>query len=111
MGILSSLSHIANFLNSFLIKFFLIIDSSNVKRYINFIIILLFGIIYHYIYLIDEDSYSKKMSILDSIYFSSVVHFTLGFGYIFPVSTKARGLVIIHTILFWLINLTKVDKN
>ena len=52
---------------------------------------------------------NDKFTFFDALYFSFVVHFTLGFGDIFPVSTLSRVMVILHTTLFWFINLINAD--
>lgn len=112
MGILSTVAMLGNFLNSFLIKILIIMNKSKKQLIINFYVIILFSIIYHYLYIINKNTYSKKnFTIYDSLYFSCVVHFTLGFSEIFPVSTQSRGVVMIHSLFFWVINLfEKLNK-
>ena len=110
MGILLNLTNLGNFLNSFLFKLFILVDEPHEKIQANIVILIVFAYIYYYLYNIDNDTYSvKKFTYFDAIYFSFVVHFTLGFGDIFPVSTKSRTIVMIHTGLFWLINLMTPD--
>jgi hypothetical protein len=45
----------------------------------------------------------------DAFYFSFVVHFTIGFCDIYPTTTGSRTIVMIHTILFWFINLVNSE--
>ena len=112
-------SPLAYVLNSFLMKLFILIDEPHEKIFANFFIIILFAGVYYGIYMLQfqlkgkEVIYSPysntKMDFFDAIYFSFVVHFTLGFGDVFPVSTSARIAVILHTTLFWFINLIDSD--
>ena len=97
--------------NSFLVKLFVLVDEPHEKLYANFALIIIFGFVYKIINIIEsEKSYSvDRISWFDSFYFSFVVHFTLGFGDIFPTSQTARVFVMIHTTLFWLINLVDED--
>lgn len=115
MAIITSLGYgfslLGNLFNSFLFKIFVLIDEPHEKIIANIIIILVFAVFYYIIFLFQkEKTYSvEKVSVFDALYFSFVVHFTLGFGDIFPVSTASRILVIIHTTLFWVINLINQD--
>ena len=97
--------------NSFLVKLFVLVDEPHEKLYANFALIIVFGFVYKLINVIEsEKSYSiDHVTWFDAFYFSFVVHFTLGFGDIFPASHTARIFVMIHTTLFWLINLVDED--
>lgn len=117
------LSNILNLFNSFLAKIGILfatlfkhLDEPHEKIIANFVLIILFAIIYFVIFKFQYKKsgdgkvfytpYSTEdMTIFDAFYFSFVVHFTLGFGDIFPASTLARVAVILHTTLFWFINL------
>lgn len=110
---------IAYVINSLLLKLFILIDEPHEKIIANLVLIIIFAIIYYSIYKIQAEinkekvlytPYSKDtLDFFDALYFSFVVHFTLGFGDVFPVSTSARIAVIIHTTLFWFINLIDND--
>ena len=91
------------FLNSFLIKILILFYN---KRFIlNAKIIILFTIIYYLIYLYEVKSFSQnKLKINNMFSFTNIVHFTLGFRIIFPVSNLTRIMVLIHKGLFWIIN-------
>lgn len=111
-------SPLAYLLNSFLLKLFVLVDEPHEKILFNFMMIIIFAVIYYIIYKFQKkdkqnilyNAYSSKtLNFFDALYFSFVVHFTLGFGDVFPVSTLARIMVMIHTTLFWLINL--IDKE
>lgn len=90
-------------------------DEPHEKIWANLFLIAAFSGVYYGIFLLQSDSkngevfytpYSTdNVSYFDALYFSFVVHFTLGFGDIFPASTTARVAVIFHTTLFWLVNL------
>ena len=108
------LSPFAYVLNSFLLKLFVMVDEPHEKIFANFIIIIVFAVLYYFIQEFESTPlfkpYSKgTVNSFDALYFSFVVHFTLGFGDIFPVSPLARTIVITHTTLFWLINLIDAD--
>ena len=124
MGAVSSVlgrifSSVGYVLNSLLLKLFVLIDEPHEKIYANFLLILIFSVVYYLIYILqsgkntDGQFYSPysndTLNYFDALYFSFVVHFTLGFGDIFPVSTISRIAVIIHTTLFWFINLINPD--
>ena len=96
-----------------------LIDEPHEKILANFIIIGIFAVIYYFIYKIQAKfnkkdvlytPYStKSLSMFDALYFSFVVHFTLGFGDVFPVSIFARIAVMLHTTIFWFINFVSLD--
>jgi uncharacterized membrane protein len=115
-------SPLAYLLNSFLLKLFVLVDEPHEKILINFLIILIFAVIYFSIYKFQMEVQKKDkekiyyspyssdtLNFFDALYFSFVVHFTLGFGDVFPVSTLSRVMVMIHTTLFWLINLIDAE--
>lgn len=105
------LNQVLNLFNSLLFKLIVLIDEPNEKFIVNMLIIVLFSIIYHIVYIMNpERAYSiKNLSYSDMLYYSCTVHFTLGFGDIFPVSRLARGFTIIQSILFWFVNLINTD--
>lgn len=115
MGFLSFLQPVWNVMNSFLMKSLSLFDEPHEKITANFILIVVFAGIYYAIYFFQHELRDKKvfytpystkeMNFFDALYFSFVVHFTLGFGDIFPASSVSRIAVILHTTLFWFINL------
>ena len=118
----SILGSISNFGNSFLMKMFVLLDEPHEKIIANFSLIIIFAVIYYIIYLVQGETegedgekvfyspYSTdKITFFDALYFSFVVHFTLGFGDIFPSSIVARIAVILHTTLFWFISLVDTE--
>jgi hypothetical protein len=62
-------------------------------------IILIFAIWYRAISFWAPESFSRALSILDSLYFSVVTFLTVGYGDIIPKSDLAKGLVILQLIL------------
>lgn len=58
---------------------------------------LLFAIIY---YKLNDIHFSKKMNIIDSIYYSTITQSTIGYGDIYPISNIGKCIVIIHILIF-----------
>jgi len=83
-----------------LIKYF---DEPHEKLYFNIILIIIFGIIYKILYIIDKKSFSTELSWFDSFYFSSITNFTLGYGDIIPKSIVAKTFVVMHSMIFWMV--------
>lgn len=59
---------------------------------------IIFAIWYRFLSLNIEDAFSKSLSILDSIYFSVVTFFTIGYGDIVPLQALAKILAIVQGI-------------
>lgn len=88
--------------------FFKIIKKQNKLLFSHIITIILFSIIYYYIAPIkgskkDQENF-KNME--DSIYYTTLTHFTIGFGDIAPESQIMRKLTILQVLIaFILMNL------
>ena len=83
-----------------MIKWF---DEPHEKFLFNIALIFIFTIIYKILDIIDSDSFSKRLSVYDSFYFSSISTFTIGYGDITPKSKIAKLAVILNTMIFWII--------
>jgi hypothetical protein len=59
-------------------------------------IVMVFGMWYHVLTLMDPGSFTKVMGTLDSLYFSAVTFLTIGFGDIAPLSVLAKLSVILQ---------------
>ena len=105
------LNQVLSLFNSLLFKLIVLIDEPHEKVIVNIIIIFLFSAIYYGVYTLNPNkAYSvKNLSYSNMLYYSCIVHFTLGFGDIFPVSRIARGVTIIHSAIFWFINLIPTE--
>ena len=90
-----------------LIKVVSFVDDIHEKILFNIILMVLFTGVYKMLSEQNPESFSvnKKLTLMDSFYFTNVVHFTLGFGDIYPTTTMARLFVILHIVLFWMINI------
>ena len=96
--------------NRTILKIALLVDEPHEKIIANILMIVGFAIIYKLIGIDDiQFSNQKVFDWNDAFYFSFVVHFTLGFGDIYPLTIQSRGVVMIHTVLFWIINLIDND--
>lgn len=62
-------------------------------------VVLVFAIWYRLISFWEPASFSRALSILDSMYFSIVTLLTVGYGDITPLSSGAKGLVVAQLIL------------
>ena len=88
--------------------FFKIIKKQNKLLFSHIITIILFSIIYYYIAPIkgsknDQENF-KNME--DSIYYTTLTHFTVGFGDILPESKIMRRITVIQVLIaFILMNL------
>lgn len=76
------------------------------KLYANIIIIIVFWLVYMYLDNTYPDSFAKQkgMTKLDWLYYTVIVHTTVGFGDIYPTNTMSRLVVVSHTLLVWWIN-------
>lgn len=93
-------------INQTLLKIATLVDEPHEKIIANILMILGFAIIYKIIGENENEfSNKKKLNWNDAFYFSFVVHFTLGFGDIYPLTSFSRLIVMTHTVLFWIINL------
>lgn len=84
-------------------KFIKKFDKPYDKIIFNIFLILFYSSIYNFISYLDEKSFSEKLNFQNSIYFSSITNFTLGYGDILPVSPIAKFLVISHSFIFWMV--------
>ncbi len=60
------------------------------------ILVLTFAAVFYALSALDPKSFSSKLSVVDSIYFSAITATTVGYGDISPVGTCSRILVIIE---------------
>lgn len=84
-----------------LLRFF---DEAFEKFAWNLVLMLIFAGIY-FISFNKLEEKENKLSPLDSIYFSGISHFTLGYGDITPKSKLIRMIVVFHALLVWSIAL------
>jgi len=79
--------------------------------FVNLLLMIFFAIIYKLIDKEQEQSFSqdKKMSMLDSIYYSVVTHTTVGYGDISPKSNKARIATILHILFVLIISMFEIN--
>lgn len=70
----------------------------------NLVLMLIFAGIYFITFDTFEEK-DNKLSLTDSIYFSGISHFTLGYGDITPKSKITRMIVVFHALLVWSIAL------
>jgi hypothetical protein len=59
-------------------------------------ILCIFSILYT---ILPSNSFNKEMESMDSIYFAITTHTTAGFGDIYPITRRAKLLVIFHLLL------------
>lgn len=91
------------FLNSFIIKALLLLYNRRIIS--NIIAIIILSLVYYGLDKYGNQSFSKEeLKYYDFLSFSTVVHFTLGFREIFPVSNISRIVVILHKLIFWYVN-------
>jgi hypothetical protein len=76
------------------------IDEPFEKLFFITIFTILFGIFYYLISIYDENSFNEKLTVSDSIYFSTTTILTLGFGDFYPKSNLSRLLVALQGYLF-----------
>jgi hypothetical protein len=78
-------------------------DEPHEKLIFNLLLIALFSIIYKVIDIYDKNAFSQPLQYSDSLYFSSITNFTLGYGDILPKSILAKTAVVLHSFLFWMV--------
>ena len=78
-------------------------DDTYEKLIFNILLIAVFSGIYKLINRFDENAFSEKLDGINSIYFSAINSFTIGYGDILPQSNIAKIAVIIHSLIFWII--------
>jgi len=79
------------------------IDEPYEKLLYIFILTFIFSFIYKFINVIQNDAFSQDLSYIDSLYFSSITNFTIGYGDILPQTKLAKFAVISQAILFLII--------
>jgi voltage-gated potassium channel Kch len=63
----------------------------------NILLVIIFAAIYYIVdHSVDYKTHNKKLSLIDSLYFSIVTQTTLGFGDIVPTHSLTRIIVIIQ---------------
>ena len=88
--------------------FFKIIKKQNKLLFSHIITIILFSIIYYYIAPIKGSKKDQEnfQNMEDSIYYTTLTHFTVGFGDILPESKIMRRLTVVQVLIaFILMNL------
>lgn len=78
-------------------------DEPHEKLSFNLLLIFIYAGIYRFISFLDEKSFSQKLNINDSLYFSSITNFTLGYGDILPIKPLAKFAVVSHSLIFWMV--------
>ena len=86
-------------------------DEAHEKLIWNFAIIVIFAAINFFLSKADKKAFSsnKEFTPLDALYFSTITHFTIGYGDYYPTSPIAKRLTIAHVILAWFINFVDLD--
>ena len=72
-------------------------------------IVLIFGIWYRLISILQPNAFSQSLDILNSLYFSIITFLTVGYGDIFPVTSLAKTLVMFQVILTFYIFLVVIN--
>lgn len=94
---------IIKFLRNFFDKFVESFDEPHEKFTFNIILILFYSIVYKFISYIDKESFSEELTYNNSIYFSAITNFTLGYGDILPKSQLAKFAVVTQSLIFWMV--------
>ena len=81
-------------------------DEAHEKFIWNFAIIAIFSVINFFLSKADKKAFfsNKEFTPLDAVYFTTITHFTIGYGDYYPTSPIAKILTIAHVILTWFIN-------
>jgi len=69
----------------------------------SFILTFIYSFVYKFINMIQKDAFSKDLSYFDSLYFSSITNFTIGYGDILPQTNLAKFAVISQALVFLII--------
>jgi len=81
-----------------------------IKKFL--IVFVFFSIIHFIVSNIDESMYSKKLDLVDSMYFSMVTQTTVGYGDITPKKRISKILVTIQILLLiWIVYSIKSDSS
>ena len=86
-------------------------DDAHEKLFWNFGLIIFFSIINFIISQINPKAFSseKKFTIIDAIYFSTITHFTIGYGDYYPTNELTKILTLLHVIMAWLVSFVDIE--
>ena len=93
---------IISLLKNLLSKWSILLKTRQSKFVYNVLLMIVFTFVYKFISDNDEKAFSQKLDYTNAFYYSSITHFTIGYGDILPVSPLAKMLVVVHTFMFWI---------
>ena len=99
----SILPNANTFLKRFFDKITKFINEPHEKLLYSFILTFIFSFVYKFINIMQKDAFSKDLTYFDSLYFSGITNFTIGYGDILPQTLTAKFAVISQAILFLII--------